>query len=250
MLLLALLAPAGRRETHTGAMTALPPIFMYHRIDVDHPATAVGRDLTLPPAAFAAELQYLRGHGLRGVSLAVVLRRLREGRSLKRLVVLTFDDGYADQYRYAVPLLRRFGDTATFFIVTGNVGIPNHVTWRDLHAMVAAGMEIGAHGLQHDDLSLMTYADQAAQIFGSTDTLRDRLGVPILSYAYPSGRLNRATLALVRKAGLAFAVTTDLRYVLAPPNRFELTRIRVHGDWGTADFAAALRAARAYPQHW
>src|SRR5690348_417827 len=129
-----------------------PPILMYHRVDVDRPAGRVAQELTVSPRQLQAQLAFLRARGIAGISMADLNGRLREGRGLNHTVVLTFDDGYADQYRYAVPLLRRYGARATFYIVTGNVGRRGHLTWDDLRAMLAQGMDIAAHGMQHDDL--------------------------------------------------------------------------------------------------
>lgn len=220
-----------------------PPILMYHRIDRDHPADAVGRELTLSPTAFAAQLAYLKRSGIAGISMHQLLVRLETGAPLDHVVVLTFDDGYADQYTYALPLLRRFGDSATFFVITGTLGTPRHLTWTELARMRADGEDVAAHGVEHDDLSSMSRAQQAAQIDRSVRRLRRRLRVPADSYAYPSGRFDRTTLRLVRAAGIALAVTTDPAYVIAPENRFELVRIRVRNGWTAPQFAGAIESA-------
>lgn len=212
----------------------LPPILMYHRIDPAIPRDPVGRDLTVTPAAFAEQLRVLRAHRVQAISMADLASRLKKRASLDRVVVLTFDDGYADQILYALPLLRRYDARATFYIVTGTVGTPGHLTWRDLRRLISARMDIGAHGVAHDDLSQMTAAQQEDQIFGSVRSLRRGLRVPIETYAYPSGRFNRQTLPIVRRAGLEFAVTTDAQYVIVPGDPYELTRIRVHGAWNAA----------------
>jgi peptidoglycan/xylan/chitin deacetylase (PgdA/CDA1 family) len=220
-----------------------PPILMYHRVDVDRPGDRVGRELTVSPAQFEEQLAYLKANGIAGISMAQLEQRLELGDSLDRAVVLTFDDGYADQYAYAVPLLRRYGDSATFYIVTGNVGRRGHVTWPELQAMAAEHMDIAAHGVQHDDLSLMSPAQQALQIDDSIKELRERLKMPIDSYAYPSGRFNSETLELVREADVPLAVTTDPSYVIAPETRLELPRLRVRSDWTLAQFATAVEGA-------
>ncbi len=216
---------------------------MYHRVDVDRPADAVGRQLTVSPGQFEEQLAYLKAQGIRGISMAEMARRLRLGLSLDRAVVITFDDGYADQYEYAVPLLRRYGDSATFYIITGNVGDGRHVSWAQLQSMLAQHMDIAAHGVQHYDLSQMTPAQQAVQIDGSVQELHERLHVPIDSYAYPSGRFNSKTLELVRAANLPLAVTTDPRYVIPPETPLEIPRVRVRGDWSLMQFVSALQAA-------
>lgn len=216
---------------------------MYHRVDVDHPADRVGRDLTVSPAQFREQLAYLKAHGIQGISMAEMLERLERGQPLGHIVVLTFDDGYADQARYAVPLLRAFGDSATFYIVTGELGRPRHLTWPDVLSMAREGMDIAAHGVQHDDLSEMPPARQAYEIDDSVAALEHALRRPVESYAYPSGRFNRETLQLVMRANVPLAVTTDPVYVLPPETRFEMTRVRVRSDWSLPNFAHALQAA-------
>lgn len=220
-----------------------PPILMYHRVDVDHPASAVGLDLTVTPAAFQAQMRYLAGRHIAIISLAQMVRRLRERHSLQRTVVVTFDDGYADQARYALPVLRSVGGHATFFIVTTSLTLPDHLRWNDLRALREAGMDIGGHGVQHDDLSLMTRAGQRYQIDDCIAALHRWLGETVVSYAYPSGRLNATTLRLVQSAGIQAAVTTDPFYVLPPQDRFELTRIRVARGWSLGDFAGIVQRA-------
>jgi len=220
-----------------------PPILMYHRVDTDRPRDAVGRQLTVTPQRFREQLTYLRNQGITAISMAQLQWRLEHHESLARTVVMTFDDGYADQYTYVVPLLRASRAGATFYIVTGEVGRARHLTWQQLRAMAADRLDLAAHGVRHDDLSLMTPAQQAYQIDRSVETLQRFLHAPVQSYAYPSGRFNRTTLQLVREAGVAMAVTTDPVYVLPPENRFEMFRVRVRGEWSIRDFAAALHAA-------
>lgn len=221
-----------------------PPILMYHRVDVDRPDDAVGRSLTVAPGQLDAQLAFLRSHGLHVISMESFYRLLVAGKPLDSVVVATFDDGYEDQYRYAMPLLRRYGDQATFYIVTGSIGRARHMPWSDLSAMAADGMDIAAHGVAHDDLSLMTPAQQRYQIEASVSTLRLRLRVPVDSYAYPSGRFNRATLTAVRGAGVPLGVTTDRNYVIKPETSLEMTRVRVRSAWTLMQFWAAVRAAR------
>lgn len=229
-------------------MLTLPPILMYHRIDTQIPNDSVGRDLTVRPQAFEAQLRLLRTHHLRAISMAELFGKLHRNLPISGVVVLTFDDGYADQMRYALPLLRKYDARATFYIVTGTLGSAGHLSWPDLRAFLTSGMDIGGHGVQHDDLSLMTPQAQETQIFGSVTELRRRLHAAVLSYAYPSGRFNAATLRIVPEAGIQLAVTTDRRYVIPPPNRFELTRLRVHGSWNGGNFWSAVSAAQAARQ--
>lgn len=240
--LFAAAAPAAAPPTLPAAFRE-PPVLMFHRVSPAIPADPIGRDLTVTPAAFRAELAWLHAHGIRAIDLAELESDLARGVDPGRTVVLTFDDGYADQYRYAVPLLRRYGDRATFFIVTGMLGKPKHLTWNDLRAMLRDGMEIGGHGEMHLDLSQMTRAQQAYEIDDCLAALHRWLHIDVRSYAYPSGRFDRATLALLARAGIDLAATTDPVYVLAPQDRYELTRLRVQHGWDAKTFGSAVQAA-------
>ncbi|MBV9278395.1 MAG: polysaccharide deacetylase family protein [Candidatus Eremiobacteraeota bacterium] len=222
-----------------------PPILMYHRVDRSSPGDQTSRDLTVTPAQLEAQLLYLKAHGIAAISMADLEDRLAHRRPLDHAVILTFDDGYADQYWYAVPLLRKFHDDATFYVITGELGKARHFTWRQLHSMARDHLDIAAHGVRHDDLSLMSRQQQRYQIVQSISTLRNALHAPVDSYAYPSGRFNLATLAIVRAEGIPLAVTTDATNVIPPPNAFELPRIRVRGHWTLHDFLKALRNAAA-----
>lgn len=246
LLLIALFTPGLAARPHAPAVAlprtfVPPPILMYHRVDPVRPADPVGRDLTLTPAEFSAQLAYLRSRGIAGISMAQLLARLQSGAPLDHVVVLTFDDGYADQYAYVVPLLHEYGDEATFYVVTGTLGAAGHLTWAQLQLMRSLGEDIAAHGVEHEDLSRMSEAGQAYQIDGSVSLLRRRLDAPVESYCYPGGRFNRTTLRLLPQAGIDLAVTTDRRYVIGPENRFELPRIRVRSGWSVQAFGAAIR---------
>jgi len=224
-----------------------PPILMYHRVDPDPGTGAVASDLTVTPARLREQLEYLKSRGIAAISMAQLEQRLERGQPLDHVVVITFDDGYADQYRYAVPLLHELGDSATFYIITSQLGRARHLTWQQLRTMAEMHLDIAAHGVQHDDLSLMTASQQTYQIEQSVRELHAFLHEPIESYAYPSGRFNRETLAILRHTQVPLAVTTDPAYVLSPENRFEMTRVRVHGGWRLADFASALQSAFFHP---
>ncbi len=226
-----------------------PPVLMYHRVDVDSPRDAISRDLTITPEMLAAQLRYLRSHGISAISMADFERRVRLKEPTNRDVILTFDDGYADQYDYAFPVLVRAHDDATFYIVTGNVGRSSHVTWRDLQSMLGQGMDIAPHGLTHDDLSAMKDSKQRAEIDDSIVQLEAHLKLKaVSSYAYPSGRFNAQTLRMERAAGVRVAVTTDPANVIRPPNALEVVRIRVRRAWTLDEFAKAVGRALERPQ--
>ncbi|MBV8245187.1 MAG: polysaccharide deacetylase family protein [Candidatus Eremiobacteraeota bacterium] len=219
---------------------------MYHRVDVVMPRSSLGRALSVTPDQLEAQLRYLQAHHLRGVSVSEFYDRMKRGQSTADLAVITFDDGYADQFQYAVPLLQRFGDHATFYIVTGMLGRPNHMTWRNVRALAGEGMDVGAHGVMHVDLASLTPAQQAFQIDGSIAALQRNANLGVVSYAYPSGRFNHTTEEILEHTAVRLAFTTDPVYTRGHRDQFDLTRVRVKGGWSLADFISALSYAEAH----
>lgn len=216
------------------------PVLMYHKVDALVPAhDAVGRDLTVTPDAFASQLRYLRDHRIATITAATLARELDAGRRPERAVVLTFDDGYDDAATVALPLLRAYGARGTFYVSSGFVGTPRHLTWKQLRAMRAAGMEVACHGTNHLDLSTLDRAGQRAEAGGCMKRFARWLGgEPPRTYAYPAGKYDATTLALMHDLGIAAAFTERPGSVRDLAHRYELPRRRVRHDDGLAQFAA------------
>ncbi len=215
------------------------PVLMYHRVDALVPRDAVGRDLTVEPAAFAAQLQWLRAHGIRTLTAATLVAALARGERPERAVVLTFDDGYADAATTALPLLRSAGATATFYISSGFVGTPRHLSWRQVRALRDAGMEVACHGTYHLDLSRLDRPGQLREASHCVETLRRYLGTfRPATYAYPAGKYDATTFAILKALGFRAAFTERPGTVRSLGARFELPRRRVRHDDTLGNFAA------------
>ena len=151
------------------------PILMYHSIsDAPTPPT---RALSVGPAAFADQLGYLQRQGFTGLTFAELCRRCRVGQPLPdRPIVLTFDDGYADNLREAAPILTRFGFPATVFVTTGwmdDASLPavrrppdRMLSWNQLAELSACGLEIGAHSHSHPQLDQLSERQLHAELAG------------------------------------------------------------------------------------
>ena len=226
---------AGRAATWAGV-----PVLMYHKVDAVVPAgDAVGRDLTVTPDAFAAQLRYLRDRHIATVTAAELVRDLAAGRRPQRTVVLTFDDGYADAATTALPILRAYGARGTFFVSSGFVGTPRHLTWKQIRRMRAAGMEMTCHGTFHLDLSTLDRAGQVAETGGCLKRFARWLGgTPPVTYAYPAGKYDATTLDVMKRLGIAGAFTERPGTVTGLARPFELPRRRIRHDDDLARFAA------------
>ena len=114
--------------------TAAVPVLMYHLVGPfpdralysSQYSYSLDYGLTVPPAQFSAEMQYLVAHGYQAISLYRLADYLLYGLPLpSRPVVITFDDGFANEYQYALPVLEADGLTATFFPCSGLIGVKN-----------------------------------------------------------------------------------------------------------------------------
>src|ERR1700694_2763619 len=114
------------------------PILMYHKGEPSTPSDAVGRSLTITPAAFEAQLAWLRDHHIRTLTTEELATELTEGRRPESAVVLTFDDGYVDAATVVTPLLQKYGARASFYVSSAFVGDGRHASWAQLRLMRAA----------------------------------------------------------------------------------------------------------------
>jgi peptidoglycan/xylan/chitin deacetylase (PgdA/CDA1 family) len=213
------LSTAGARE-----LPAAPParrghdrpwLLMYHSV------ADTGDDpyrVTVSPGRLRRQLEWLHRRGLRGVGVGQLLAARQVGRA-RGMVGLTFDDGYADFVEQAVPLLHRYGCTATVFVLPGRLGGTNEwdpegprrplLTADGVREAAHAGMEIGSHGMDHLDL---TAADDEAlrhETAGSRARLAQLTGRPPQGFCYPYGRLDDRAVAAVRAAGYGYACGVD-----------------------------------------
>jgi len=238
-LALALLAPDG------AALANLPPpwdgvpALMYHKVNAIVPSDPVGRDLTVAPAAFDEQLRWLRAHHIRTLTAAALAEALRRGERPERAVVLTFDDGYDDAATTALPLLQANHATATFYVSSGFIGTPRHLGWAQIRALQAAGMEIACHGTYHLDLSQLDRAGQMREAGHCVETFARYLhGFRPVTYAYPAGKYDATTFAVMAQLGMRLAFTEHPGTVRSLSARYELPRRRVRRDDSLATFAA------------
>lgn len=184
----------------------------------------------------------------------------------KPLVCLTFDDGYANFFSDALPVLKRYNAPATLCVVTGIIGSTDPapfdkwavvnsdrvtsgawrpLNWDELEKCVASGLvTIGAHSHRHLRANESAPDQIWEEVFRSSEILRSRFGAPNVNvYAYPYGNSYMGHVpteyeSAVRKAGFKMALTTDFGHVAERHNPFRLPRVEAHG----IDTAGTLRA--------
>jgi len=166
----------------------------------------------ITPELLESELEYIIKNGYTTITFADVEKHWTSGTSLPaKPVILSFDDGWKNEYEYAFPLLKKHGMKGTFFIYTNPIDHkkPHWVSWDEVVEMDKAGMEIGGHSRTHPVLTkITTDAGLDKEIMGSKKILESHLGHPIYAFAYPFGMKDARVEDAVRRAGYTSARTT------------------------------------------
>lgn len=225
--------------------TVRVPILMYHYVS-DPPADAdkYRIDLSVSPANFREQMGYLAENGYNTIDFYDLMMALSGSQPLPpNPVILTFDDGYVDNYEYAFPILEEFGLKGTFFIITEYVdfGNPHHMSWPMIEEMAAAGHRIESHTKTHPNLSALDWDGQLYQLLGSQQTLAAHLGYTPRFLCYPGGRYNEETLILLQELGYWGAVTTQSGKEHSFANRYEWQRMRIRNNTYLPEFAGIVR---------
>lgn len=219
------------------------PILMYHHIGSLPPrADLIRRGLTVSAANFSRQMSYLKESGFHPVSQAALFEALFENEPLPdKPVVISFDDGYRDNFTQALPILESCNFTATFNIITAKVGIKGFMSWNQILELQFTGMDIGSHTVDHQDLSILSGPGVRHELIDSEQTLASHLGHPVYWLCYPSGAYNARVIAVAREAGYLLATTTHPGAYQSSAKPFELNRLRVRNDTTLTEFEQLLR---------
>lgn len=216
------------------------PILMYHYIRVNpDPRDRLGFGLSVTPADFAAQMDWLAANGFHTITFRDLHAYLAGASGLpSRPVILTFDDGYADFYTTALPILISHDFRAVAYIVSGFIGRSGYMTAQQVQEADRADIEIGSHTVDHADLTRQSWEGLRYQVTASKQVLEQLLGHPVVSFCYPSGGFSPAAVAAVQQAGYWNATTTRFGFVRTVDTRFVWGRLRVSGGESLALFAA------------
>ena len=221
------------------------PILTYHyiRINPDR-SDRIGFALSVTPADFAAQMDWLGSNGYHPITTEDLYAYLQRARGLpSRPVILTFDDGYADFYTTALPILLSHDFRGEEYVVSGFVGQPGYMTAAQVREADRSGVEIGSHTVSHANLATASFGAVRAQITESKAFLEKLIGHPVVSFCYPSGKFSSAVVSQVAAAGYHDATTTWFGYSHTLGDRYVWTRLRVSGGEPLDQFAAAVRSA-------
>ena len=232
------LAPAYAPTPDSEMRILRVPVLMYHYLSVPPADADIYRvDLSVSPDLFAEHLDRLQTEGYTTISPYDLAEALQRGAELpEKPLLITFDDGYRDNYENAFPLLRDRHLSATTFVVTDFIDEerPAYLTWDMAREMLANQISIESHGRNHVGLAAKNDDYLVWQALGSLETIEHELGIRPRFVSYPAGEYDQRTVDIFRSAGYWAGFTTKQGAIQHSTAPFELKRIRVRNTT-TAD---------------
>lgn len=204
------------RLKHKSGDNRFHPVLAYHKVtnEFEWGITRV------KPESFEQQVEYLKEEGFSNIDL----EQLLSGKEKKdKQIAFTFDDGYESVYQNAFPVLKRYGFSATIFLITGYTGKENsweagfgrkfkHLSWEQIQEMKESGLQFGSHTVNHPDLTRLHQKSLGYELKKSKEIIEDKLNQEIKFLSYPFGRHNQLVRTEAKNAGYkaAFTLTSEI----------------------------------------
>lgn len=213
-------------------------VLNYHKIADEHKSLSVTLD------DFEQQMKWLKEYGFTCITPEQLYDFVANGAELpEKPVLITFDDGYKDNYTNAYPIMKKYGMKGTIFVVTGFLGVyDNYLTWEQAKELLDAGFNIESHTYSHKSMTEASDEDISNELVKSRQTIKEKLGIDSDFMAYPTGTYNLHIAELVKNAGYKGAFTIKYDNVSRDSNVYALERVPVfHTNETNKDFLERLQ---------
>jgi len=204
------------------------PIYMLHSISYSNPKQKWWYGITFSPPKFKLFIKKLKEKKVVFLTFKdfdkIINNKIK---APKKAVILTFDDGYDDIYKNALPVLKKYNAKWVFFIIVNKVWKKWYMNWEEIKTLQKYGNEIWSHSLNHQDLRFLKISQLQKEIVLSKKILENKLNTNIISFCYPAWKYNKKTLNLVKKY-YKYGRTTKLWYITKIKNKYTIPQIRVN----------------------
>ena len=209
------------------------PVLMFHSI-----TNVKGNELEISKAQFKMEMQYLKDKGYTTLTLTEVYDFFEKNKPIpKKSVVITFDDGYLNNYTNAYPILKQFGFKATIFDITSTVDTStNYLNSAQLKELSNNGIDIQPHTITHPHLNKLSYDQQYKELKTSKDFIETLLSKTVKFVAYPYGEWNQDTIKAVKNIGYTMAFTTAGTWANKQNGIYTLYRVYISSNFSMTEF--------------
>lgn len=212
------------------------PVLYYH--SVQEPAD---NEVTITPENLKAQLKYIKDQGYTTLTISELKDYLLNNSSIpEKSIVITFDDGYMDNYYNAFPILKDLNMVATIFCITSNLDGSYYLSKDAIIEMSNYGIDIESHTVNHPKLDKLTYDEQLKELQESKKTLESITGKKVNSIAYPFGNLNNDSLKAAKAAGYTLGFTTNRGLSDRDDNPLKLDRIYISSNYNMNIFKEVL----------
>lgn len=226
----------------------------YHRVNDTLPVN----ELVVSTKTFEQQMAYLKEHNYKVIGLNQLLHELSPHTRASvnpRTVLITFDDGFRDNYLNAFPVLKKYAFPAVIFLTTGMIDTdrkfkkyeampaPDMLNWKEIREMHNYGVEFGAHTVNHKLLTQVSLEEAKREIKDSAKLVNEFMGLRACGFCYPAGDNNETIRNLVKEAGYTCAFTVKPGINKNGEDIFALTRTAVNGNDTLFDFKKKLSGA-------
>ena len=216
------------------------PVLYYHSVK-----ESADNEVTITPEMLRAELKYIHDEGYVTLTISQLKAYILNNSSIpEKSILITFDDGYMDNYYNAFPILKDFNMVATVFCITSELDGSYYLSKDAIKEMSAYGIDIESHTVNHPHLNKMDYNKQLEQLTKSKKALEEITGKEINSIAYPFGDFNDDSLKAAKDAGYTLGFTTKLGLSDRSDNPFTLDRIYISSKYDMNTFKELLNKTK------
>jgi len=227
---------------------------MYHKVSPNRVEGKVEK-LRVTPEKFDRQMGYLFNHGYKTVTGEEFITFCKGRLPFpERRIILSFDDGYRDNFLYAFPILQKYDFTAIVFLVSGCLGSTSEwdkggpeplLSWKEIEEMQQGGVEFGSHSHTHRLLPSLPREEIRQEISRSKGIIEDRLSRPVDFFSYPWGKFNLELENIVRNCGYKAAFSTLPGKNGPSEDIFALKRVLIRGYDTRLHFFLNLKLGRA-----
>jgi peptidoglycan/xylan/chitin deacetylase (PgdA/CDA1 family) len=202
------------------------PVLIYHSISI--PTGKVpDPKLYISPHQFEDQLAKIIELGFTPVRVSDWINALDNKTILpKKPILLTFDDGYVDNYLNAYPILKKHKAKATFFVIANDISTkPGFMNWSELRELEQSGLiDVESHTLHHVHLGDVSPDTAKMELINSKQKLENELKKQILAVAYPYGSHTEKTKEIVKQSGYRLAFSTHWGHTILLQGKYDLHR--------------------------
>jgi peptidoglycan/xylan/chitin deacetylase (PgdA/CDA1 family) len=199
------------------------PVLMYHSIN-----TNSSNNLIITLREFEKQVKWLKENQFTSLSLPELFSILTTGKNVPlKPIVLTFDDGYEDNYTKAYPILKKYNFKATIFLITNTIGQPSRLKENQIREMYANNIDFQSHTVSHNELNRLSYKKQLEELICSKETISKLLNKKTDYLCYPVGKYNEDTIKALKEAGYKMAFTTKHGYAKLSDGLYTIKRVRM-----------------------